>query len=206
MIVPANFSNIKEFMAVKENCPFCKTKLKIMLTNFVKGPDKIPILKAKLENDFFRFKIQHTSHTLQMSANVDLDTINNSLTFYLDSEDPATLDWMIAKTVFENMKPYVELYCPSRKCKMKYYLSSSIITSSLMEGSTNYFIIKPVSLFMEAFVHNNLWVQNDWENHSINIYSINNYNSNPIKGPLLDLEAIGKEKILNKVRTLVIFS
>lgn len=203
MITHSNFNNIKDFISIKKTCPFCSSKLKPILTNFISTVG-MPMLKAKLENDSFKFNLKYFSKDLNIKANLNLNIIDNELSIIIDNDANIAIDWMIVKIIFENMSPHIQLICNSRKCKMSYYLSSSFIKSKIIDGYMNYFIINPIHLNMEVFVHNNLWIQNDWKNNSLNIYSVDN-KSNPIQSRIIDLES-NKDKILNKIMMLVNFS
>lgn len=203
------FQNIKEFIGVKDSCVFCHTKLKVVLTNFIKEPNGIPVLKAKIVDEHINFNIKHTTETYQIDADADIDIATNALEFKLISPvnlEQYALDYMVAKTAFENLKPHVELYCPNKKCKMKYHLCSNIFTMIGAGRHLGSFTIKPLSLYMESFVVDKLWVQNDWTNSSTNIYSIANSNADPIRTSIIDLESMNKEKIITRIKTLVTFS
>jgi hypothetical protein len=202
------FQNIKEFIGVKDTCVFCRSKLKVVLTNFIKEPNGIPVLKAKVANEQFNFNIKHTTESYQIEADATIDIITNALQFKLISPidlEQYALDYMVAKTAFENLKPHIELYCPNKKCKLKYHICSNIF-AMYAGDKVGTFIIKPLSLYMESFVVDKLWVQNDWTNNSTNIYSIDKANADPIRTSFIDLESMSKEKILTRIKTLVTFS
>jgi len=203
------FQSIADFLKIKDQCVFCKSKMKNTLTNFTLGPDNIPLINAKSLDDRFLFEIGYVtgSYTLAASTSVDINT--NILNFNLTT--PVALngygiEYMMAKTVFENHKPHIELYCPNKKCKMKYGIQSDVFRIDRLDDSLSRFKIRPFILYMESFVLDKLWVQNDWINTCTYIYAQNNLNIEPIKVDLLNLEEMGKEKIINRVRTLVTFS
>jgi hypothetical protein len=201
--------NIETFINLKEKCPFCQNKLKPSLTNFVMAADTIPLIKCRLQGEEFYFNIKHTSHSFQITAQATVNIKTNILQLQLTTpvvmEQYAT-DYIMAKSVFENMKPYVELYCSSRRCKMKYHMCSDIFICLKREDSYSSFYIKPFSAYMESFVTGDYWVQNDWINNSANIYNRNKTDSDPIRTHILNIESMGKEKVINRIKTLVTFS
>lgn len=194
------FQSIAEFIKIREHCVFCSSKLKPVLTNFILGVS-IPIINAKVLNNKFSFNLLCTKESFSISVNVTIDIHTNILQFsILDIEE-----YELAKTVFADYKPHVKLYCPSKKCKMKYNISSDVFRYDYTSEPSQ-LKVRPFMLYMESFVLDRLWIQNDWINNYMNIYSQVHFNAAPIRADLLDLEEMGKEKIINRVRTLVTFS
>ena len=203
------FDNIDAFISHKDKCPFCQNKLRAALTNFVMSADTIPIIKCRIDNGQFHFNIKHTSHSFHISAEASINTQDNILQLQITTHivlEQFAKDYIMAKSVFENMKPYIELYCPSRKCKMKYRMCSDIFVCLKIEGKYSSFKIKPFPVYMESFVTGDWWVHNDWINESTSIYNRNKTDSEPIRTGIINLESMGKEKVINRIKTLVTFS
>jgi hypothetical protein len=203
------FESIEDFLKFKDRCPFCSSELKVSLANFVLAPNTIPFLKCRLIDNKFEFSLKHTSHSFELAADVSINSQNNIVTFALTTpvvlEQYAT-DYMMAKTVFESMKPYIELYCSSRKCKMKYRLCSDIFACLKIEGVYSSFKIRPFPVYMESFVIEDFWIQNDWTTGLTNIYNKLKTECEPIRTNIINLETMGKDKIINRIKTLVTFS
>ncbi len=206
-----HFKSVEEFFGVKERCVFCQSKLKIVFINFSRSVDNIPIIKAKVRENKFSFNLKHVSDSFELDVKTEIDIKTNVLKFSCTEEnDPWKLDLekdkdrqRLAQQVFENLGPHVELYCPNRKCKMKYHICSDIFKLMRDEDQLK---IKSIRLYMESFVLPKLWIQNDWIFSSTNIYSTVNLDADPLRTPLLDLESLGKIKIINRINTLVTFS
>jgi hypothetical protein len=177
------------------------------LSNFIGVRRKgLPILSVPVENGKFDFHIKHTTTTYDVSADGVIDIESNVLIFFLSTEaDTPNLDQHVAKQAFDDLKPHVDLYCPNKKCKHHYHLSSYIFEIK-RHPNLNVWIISPLKLFLESFKAGNLNVQNDWRKEETNIYSLINEDAEPIKFPIIDFEEMGKDKLLTRIQTLVTFS
>ncbi len=177
-----------------------------MLTNFI-GPRKnsIPIINAPLKDEEFAFDIRHTTETYSIEARGAIDINTNVLTFEITnpSETPV-IDQRLAMQAFGDLKPHVELYCPSKKCDVKYNLCSDVFTwcHSPFRGNK----IMPLKLYLECFKTGKLNVQNYCFQNMTFIYSAINEDADPISVPMLDFEEMGRDKLLTRVQTLVTFS
>ena len=202
-----SLKTIKDFLSVKGRCIFCQTALRKVLTNFIGiGKDGIPVLNTQIENDIINFNVDWTTDYYSIAAKGQLDINTNVLTFTSDKEDATFLVADVRPLdAFSKMKPHMELYCPNKKCKMKYTISSDVFvfTNSNSPGSS--WKINTPSVWMETFIIGNLWVQNDWVYSKTNIYSRNNPDANPITVDLIDFESMSKEKLLTRIKTLVTF-
>lgn len=204
------FDSIEKFIALKEKCVFCQTPLKNMLTNHIRAPRGIPILKSEVIDGKLSFKLKHTTDSYQIIADGTIDTKTNLLHFQLSRPDTEltnlnALDSLVAKTAFEQMMPHMEVYCPSRKCKTKYYICGEMFKIDVENLNGCVFRIRPFSVYMESFFTSKLWIQNDWSANCTNIYLKNNP-VNPVKTSILDLESMDKEKLFKRIKTLVTFS
>lgn len=205
------FNKPIDFLSFKDHCVFCGSKLKPLLKSFIKRQQQ-PMIKSKLVDDNFCFNIKNTNSTYSFDADISLDINTNIINFELNSpcnlENPLQ-DHLAVKNYFDILYLHLELYCPSRKCNMQYYLCTNLLSSqSQLEvvGKKSSVKLKPNILFMEAFIVNKSWVQNLWENHELNIYSTDNIDSAPIKAPFMDLSVMNKERVINRIRTIVTFS
>lgn len=207
------FETIEDFLCIRENCVFCQRKLKCVLSSFDVGPRSLPIFNAYVQNNKLEFDFHHTSATWQINAQISIDIKSNLLSLKLnepittDELNTLAIDHIVAKGIFENLNPHVELYCSNRKCKMKYTLCGSMLKSDKVGDEISIFKIRPFYLYMETFELDNLWIQNDWSTHALNIYIKNKIDTAPIKYPeLLDLQEMGKDKIITRIKTLVTYS
>ncbi len=183
--------------------------MQVSLTNFIGFRDKsIPILNERFDNGRFSFNINHTTESYDISARAVIDTTANILVLKLsDKSVTEHLDEYVAKQALDDLKPYIELYCPNKKCKYEYYLASYILkinhTFILKDPC---WLIEPPSLFLESFNTHSVVVQNDWIKGETNIYSIAHEDAKPIKVPIIDFEGMGKDKLLTRISTYVTFS
>jgi hypothetical protein len=202
-----DFPSILEFTKLKEKCLFCEHPLRACLTNFI-GLHKngLPYLNATIDQARFSFLINHTTETIDVKAQGVIDIVTNKLVLTVppDSNTPS-IDQQVARQAFIELKPHIELRCYNKKCKNRYTLSSYILDAQKIPGIVAW-QIAPVKLFLETFNTNRLIVQNDWIKKDTNIYSIINEESDPIKVPFMDFEAMGKDKLLTRISTLVTFS
>ena len=197
------FRNIADFTNCRSNCVFCDTKLRARLLSF-NTRDEIPILNSPIDlsKESVTFKIDHTTPEWRIIARGELNLQNNglSITMLRESETPS-IDIYNAKNAFVNATPHIQLYCPNRKCKQDYTIASGILTLGHM---TEY--MSPPFLYYESFASGNLWVQNDYPHHKTYIYSRLNENAKPLVYPMLNFQAMGKDRLLNRIKTLVVFS
>lgn len=202
-----DFLSILEFTKAKEKCLFCGVPLRASLTNFI-GVHKngLPYLNVTIDSVRFPFEIRHTTQSYDVKAQCVIDTVTNKLVITPppDSIVPM-IDQEVARKAFLELKPHIELHCPNQKCKNRYTLSSYILDAQRIPGIVAW-QIPPLKLFLESFKTNKLVVQNDWIKRDTNIYSIQNEDADPIKVPFMDFEAMGKDKLLTRVQTLVTFS
>lgn len=203
-----NFDNILDFTKLKDKCIFCRQPLKACLTNFIglrKGG--LPTLNAAITSGRFNFEIKHTTESYDISAIGTVDIRTNTLVFTLpQNSDMPFLDQHVARQAFIDLKPYIDLHCTNKKCKQNYSLASYYIHEINKLSGSSAWSIGSLKLFLESFVTNKLVVQNDWFKENTSIYSLINEDADPIKTPFMDFEAMGKDKLLTRVQTLVTFS
>lgn len=202
------FENIKDFLSIKERCPFCNGKLKSIFINFSRQPNNIPRIKSEIDGDELSFVFTDVTAHHKIHVSIQIDMATNMMKISPLSDDnvfDTNYFWLIEST-FENLGPHMELYCPKKKC-MKYCLVSNTFKADCKEKPPGLlYKIKPVYLFYESFSTPNLWIQNEWSHARTNIYSKSNLDIEPLRTKLLDIEALGAEKVLTRVKTLVTFS
>lgn len=202
------FDTIAGFTKCRETCVFCNTTLRIILTNYVGVSGQgIPIINAPLKNDRFEFKIKHTTPSFEVKSDVFISTTNNALIFenFTNGEMPA-IDDNLAKQVFEDYGPHFELYCPSKKCGLGYYIASWPIKLKKVHPVVGMWYIEPFAVFTENVKVGNYVVANNWESKLSNIYSRKNIDAKPIVVPMVDFSTMNKEKLITRIKTLVTFS
>lgn len=209
--------NIKSFIKIRENCIFCQTPMSAILTNFIGIRNNgLPLLRVPINNDKIIFNIDKVTRSNTVKAKGEIDITSNEMIIdpfsrnKISEKDPQYhlfkyTEEYLAQYTFEEQAPHITIYCPSKKCKFQYNLDSDVIKCARDPKKENWYI-KPFLLFQETFILNNLWIQNDWIHSQTNIFSISISNSEPIKNPLLDFKSIDKDKLINRIKMLVIFS
>lgn len=200
-MIQTKFNFIEEFATIRNKCLFCDSKLKFVFTTTLGiAKPSIPNIKAKCKDGKFVFDLKHHTARDIVDAEVIIDVRTNKLTFnpYSKAAAPA----------LESLSPHVELQCYNKKCKMNYYLCSSIFHMTMSDDIFSLdFEIKPFKLDWECFNISKFWVKNDYRNKTTDIYSvINDFNHKPIIMPMIDFQSLANDKIINKILTLVNFS
>ena len=204
------FNTIEDFVKCKETCVFCNTPLKVVVTNYVGVSGQgIPIINAPLKNDRFEFKIKHTTASFEVKADVFIFIQNNTLIFdnfnNFNSQTPS-VDERLVKQVFEDYGPHFELYCPSKKCGLGYFLAGWPLKIKKNHPVEGMWYIEPFSMFTENVRVGSYVVANNWETKLSSIYSRKNIDAKPIVVPMVDFSTMNKEKLITRIKTLVTFS
>ena len=194
------FDSISEFIKCKDKCIFCNEKLSACLTNF-SGIRKngLPVLNIQIKNKIIKFNFNQTTALYDIKANCVINTENNEISFTtIDSFN----DYVNRTTelAFESIYPHIELYCPNKKCKYGYYLSSAPF--SILYPKTLY----PTRIYMEVFQTDYNFIENDWTREELCIYSLDNEYAIPIKSSMIDFNLSKPEQILNRVSMLINFN
>jgi hypothetical protein len=197
------FETIAGFSKAKESCPFCKTPLSFQLTNYIGAFGGLPILKEPLQNDRFLFKIEKRA----VKSDVCLLTGSNTLMFdnFTNGELP-NIDEHLVKKAFDEYSPYLELYCPNEKCDLGYSICTHPLAVRKKHPVMGMFYVDPIKVFAESIHFDSYVVVNCWEKDTTKIYSSTNEEAKPIVLPALDFTAMGKERLINRIRILVTFS
>lgn len=201
-----HFKSIEDFLAIKDTCIFCQSKLQAILINFNtigSGTNYIPNLKGKLIDDKFIFNLKYVTAEIYVHVNGALDIKTGDLDFTYAPNDKHAIYTPLSEAivVFNSLMPHIELQCSG--CKYNYYLSTNVL---VCDNNIIPVKIKPFFLYMECFNLDNLWIQNDLTCKHTNIFSSINENVSPIKIPMIKFDSLEKEKLFNKIRTLVTFS
>lgn len=187
---------------------FCQKSLRVCLSNYLnpRANDTLPVIDATMQNNRFDFEIRHTTALYDIKAEAMVDASTNSLVYLVptDAETPG-LDQHVVNQALKELRPHIELLCNNAKCKHRYSLSSYTLTSQ-RRNDVNAWTIGPVKLFLETFRSGKYIVQNDWIKGDTSIYLYDNDAVEPIKTPIIDFEEMGKDRLLNRIRTLVTFS
>lgn len=197
------YSSIEDFLNCETNCFFCDKPLQRRITHF--RHDDLPIINAPVRDNAAIFSFRHTTPTFDLQVKGKIDTKTNVITFTCEDssgftdDDMPTFNRNLARQVFSSMLPHAQLYC---NCKYCYTVASDVFKVKQSEPDD---IIKPVDFFYESFVLGNLWVQNDYSKGKTYIYARNKGDS-AITCPIIDWKAMGHEKLLTRIKTLVVFS
>lgn len=197
-------NSIEDFIKIRQKCFFCEAPLKCHLTNYIGIRETgVPILNCPLKNGKFCFDISHTTFSYTISASGILDIETHIIKFVLDSQDDLDLNEKVVKQAFIELRPYIQLYCPKRNCPEKYNVASNTLRASKLE---NGWFIHPPAMNYESFQTGKLLVMNDYGYSNTNIYSSVNDEADPLVVPIMDFGAMGKDKVLMRVKTYATFS
>jgi hypothetical protein len=193
--------------------------MRAILSNFLGLRNTgMPLLNCPIKNDKIHFTVNHTTDNMDVKATGTIDITDNSLVLngttsehdrilLIEDEGRRHLflygERYFAQQAFESLSPHIELSCSNKKCKFNYYLSGDIIQCHLDPLGWR---VKPFLLFQETFSTETLWVQNNWIYNETYIYPLDKHNAEPLKVPLMDFEAMDKQKLLTRIATLVVFS
>lgn len=203
-MIQTRFKRLEEFASIRDNCLFCGKKLKFVFTTTM-GTSKpeIPLIKSNWGDNRFSFDLQYNSAILNVNAEVNINTRTNEISFNPN-------DTSVGAAALEGLSPHVELQCNNKKCKMNYYLRSSIFTFQITfetEEPCLHYAVNPFRLEWECFNVNKFWIKNDYSHKTTDIYSTESgFDHKPIMMPMLDFRAMDSDKIANKILTMVNFS
>lgn len=192
------FNYIEEFLSIRDRCIFCNTKLDFVFTNYFGVEPSLPLIKAKWKDNSFSFDFKYTTFSGDTDNFINIDTKHNVITLSGQHK-------LYAIRQLSELSPHVELQCLNRKCKMNYYLCSSIF--KFREEEIDDYRVNPIKLEYESFNISKYWVKNDYFNKTTDIFStLDDYNHKPIIVPMIDIHSMSGDKIKNKILTLITFS
>ena len=198
------FNAIDGFVKIRDKCPFCQHDITVRLRNFVSGPGngKLSTINSRLVSDHFVFDFQYVSYSTTIKSKGTINALTNYVSFDLDYDVCTEFDADKVIESFDSICPHVELSCENKACKMEYYLASSIFRFEKLSGFTA--LVKPMSLEFESCNVGKLWIQNDPSRQITKIYTRGN--EQPMQTQYLDFDLFGKDKLINRIKTLVVFS
>lgn len=178
------------------------------MTNFVSLKEiGFPTIKSYLKDNKFNFRIDHTTPSFSIKADVIIDAAANVMVFenYTNGELPA-IDEYTVKQTFEDYRPHIELHCPNAKCGLMYHLSSDWMRMNKIPTVKGGWTIAPFGMFFEGVKVRNYIVHNYSNSDKTTIYSLKNEDSRPLEVPMIDFSVMDKTRLINRVQTLVTFS
>lgn len=191
------FPTIKDFINSQKECIFCHYSLSPILTNFlgVHRGLKISDLNSVLTGELFMFKVEIQSSSKKLIEDCSINISTNEL---ISSN-------IIRASDLRCLGPHVELQCRNKQCKYNYYVSSSILSFKLLEDESKRYV-NQIIIDMECFNIPKLWIQNDRISNLTRIFSTKEPDIPPIEIPLILFDEIEKDKLINKIKTVVNFS
>lgn len=186
---------------------FCGSQLRSRLTNYTGFlDDDLPILSSHVDDNKIVFDLNHSGFAYTLKARGTIDITTHALTFEIQQHDAANtpvVDALVVRRSFLDLSPYMQLYCPKKDCPHDYQIASATL---FFQGTETNFTIDPVKIGYESFTTGKLWVQNYYPLNNTYIYNKEREEAKPIITPIMNLRAMGKDRVLNRIRTLVVFS
>jgi hypothetical protein len=207
------FNHIQDFCTIKDCCLFCGHKLKLQLSNFMGHSGGVPSLSIPCVDDTFEVSINYSGKQINLEADGFLGVKTNKIFFKIRDKTTFFYNDPHGKSAsnFEKLCLHMALKCNNEACTNNYFLCSSLL-KCLPRGFEQSFVkqpsfeIAPFQLYMESFTVGDVWIQNLWSENITCLYSVENYDHEPIEIKLIDWSKMSIEKIKNKIKTLVILS
>lgn len=191
------FTTLNDFISFRKECVFCNKTLIPILTNFVGANRGLKISDINVpltKNNFvFKLKIHSTSMSIEEDCSINIHTNEFITGCDLNFSD------------FQCLGPHIELQCRNISCKYNYYLSSSILSSKLQDNCNKQYI-NTVIVDMECCNIPKFWIQNDYVDHLTRIFSTKESGVSPIETSFIIFNKLEKDKLINKIKTIVNFS
>lgn len=197
--------SIAEFINLRQQCIFCDTPLITTLTSFSFARHKYgsPLISS-LKDGKFQLNIARPDDGFQ---NGFIDVKTGALSFDKDlSSFTPYLDCFMAKNSFLDLRPHVELFCSNQNCGTDYYLSSEALSLSEVDRKEPIWSVDPLAVGWESFRTDTSVICNVWKEGLLFIYSIDDPETKALKFPALDFGKISKEKLLDKISIMKVFS
>jgi len=172
----------------------------------------IPLIKAKVKDDAFSFNIKYCSVGINIDIMASVNIHTNNVIFDVP---PSFYEDVISKPklidIFEGLMPHVQLRCVNKNCNMNYYSCSDNLKCVCPSWHTGYLDwsnikIEPFFEYYESCNVDKFWVQNDIIYGVTRIISTANSQLNPIVIAPIDFNAFDKDKLKNRIMTIVTFS
>jgi hypothetical protein len=198
------FTTIEDLFNEKRTCPFCGNNLIYKLTNFIGFRSNGDAIIESYEKDgIFYFELKNLVYDNYINNNVflELNIKNNKLNIKNNIND---INAKYIQSFFEKLAPHIDASCLNNRCKRKYYynLKTSVFECTIKDMGID---INPFRIDFEHFIINKYWVINNFKENYLKIYK-KNQESSPIIHEALDLTKIKKNKIKEKIITIISFS
>jgi hypothetical protein len=199
------FKTIKDLIEHKSNCTICNSPLHAFLKEKARNKESIPqkricLINSKFKNQQFEFKLDYCRHNLDIHYQAIL---NDSNLLILDPPILEENEVEYALSFLTDLFLNIELHCLNKECKHNFYTFTSILKPKYNSDIGVFFL--PFFLDWECFNLKHLWIQNDNVSQLTKIYNTNSITTLPITMPLLQISSDNKEKIFNRIKTIVNF-
>jgi|SRR6185436_17365373 len=192
------FYKIQDLLEYKKYCSICDYPLLAILKDRSSG---IPNINVKLNKNIFKFRLQYTSASDYLNEICILNVDTNELSIL--NKDNDLLIIPVVERIFGYACVAVELHCVNNKCKYNYYVCTTFLKPI---ANKDIIIINPILIDIDCYNISHFWIQNDYLNKITNIFSTSKPQNKPISVPLLEIDPNNKNKIFNRIKTIVNFS
>lgn len=202
------YKKIKHLLDDKKCCALCGEPLIAALKdNTLSCSKKFKNINCKILNDEFKFRIKYDSQRLSID-NLCLININSNQVIVTGINDQIlTLSKNIKLLeiidILKGSYPSIELQCVNGKCTNSYCLNTTNLKFTI--DSETGVLVNPIMLDWECFKIPHFWIKNDIIRNRTQIYAINNPSAKPITTSLLNIDNKDKDKIFNKIKTIINF-
>lgn len=196
------YGTIKQFIEIKDKCIFCQRPLTSLLTNLLGHMGtNIPDISAPLHNKQFEFRLKYDGEREHFDVNATINIVDDKFLWYYNKLGYSIKEETVI-SVFQSMKPQIELLCENKDCGLQYCLQSDPI-QIIYESH-----VRHIGVWLETFILDNWWICNQYSHLDkyTSIFSRQHPNAEPILCPRLDFESYSKGILINKIQTIVNFS
>ncbi len=203
------FSNIWKFIDFRDKCVFCGSKLSPVFTSFVIRRE-IPTFKSRLVDNYFLFSLKNVNRHSIVDVKCKLNILSNEL--FIEKQPAHTSSGNNTIELFEMHKPHISLSCDNKKCGLNYTVNSNFITCDRLSNKyvgtdfIEYTTIRPFFMYFDSINIGKYWVQSDYIYNTTRIVSNKNPDGDPIETPFINFELFNKDKIKNRILTVVTFT
>lgn len=174
------------------HCPFCNSKLRATITNYL---EKLGFKSLTHQIKKLEFSFHFPTELFPVIPTEVTFNFNDNTIRFPDNVDPH-----LAVNSLLQLSPYIEKYCPNKKCKTYYSINS---TPLAFDTNQYPFTISPVQVLSQNFHVSNWFISNNWLNQQVIIFSKNN------KSPPLtfnfNFNNFDQDYIANKIKSLTLF-
>lgn len=201
------YSKIKDLLDIKSHCAICGDFLIPYLKERSYWNNNLPVINSRLINNVFSFRVKYTSPSLSIDKNCHIDVNSNLFHMEKDNKEDDLIDANIELIgilrVITNAQVNVELHCCNKKCYSKYYITTTNLKLNVNDHTSA--LVEPIMIDWECYNVSQFWVQNDMIRLSTNIYTTNKQYAKPISVPLIEIDQENKDKVFNRIKTIVNF-